>query len=123
MEEFLENYREIVWECTNIFDTAEQAFHSLFLGMAVSLYGMYEWPVSNRESGLGRSDIMVKSLNPEIRPHLVVEYKIGKNLEQAKKDALQQIFDRKYPQTLKGPILCLGIAHNGKEADMVWQYI
>ena len=123
MDEFLACYREIVYECVSYHDKPEQAYHSMFLGMAISLYGLYEWPQSNKEFGNGRADIVLKSKFPNQRPHMVIEFKVGDDLVKEKEDALVQIFKKKYFKTLHGPVLCVGIAHNGKDCDLIYEWV
>ena len=52
-----------------------------------------------------------------------VEFKQGVDLVKLKKEALGQIMENRYYAGLKGRVLCLGIAHNKKECDMVWEYV
>jgi len=74
---------------------------------------------SNIESGHGRSDIRMESLFPE-RPHIVIEFKQGEDVNTLKEEALAQILDKKYHQGLDGDCLCIGIAHNIKECAIAW---
>ncbi|MCL1949465.1 MAG: PD-(D/E)XK nuclease domain-containing protein [Turicibacter sp.] len=66
---------------------------------------------------------MLKSLHPLKRPHMFFEFKVGENLPKEAKKALGQIFEKKYFITLKGPVLCVGIAHDGKDCEMEYQLI
>jgi hypothetical protein len=56
----------------------------------------------------------MESLTDE-RPHIVIEFKQGDELDALKADALEQIINQKYYAGLKGEILCVGIAHNNKK--------
>jgi hypothetical protein len=113
MDGFMNIYREIVVNCTSFFDAKENAYHMLFLGMCITLNNIYKI-TSNIEAGLGRSDIRMESLFPE-RPHIIIEFKQGEDIEDLKEKALAQIMENNYCAGLKGEILCIGIAHNKKK--------
>ncbi len=119
MEGFLEIYKKIVVNCTSYFDAKENAYHMLFLGMCITLQGMYKI-TSNIESGYGRSDITMESLAKE-RFHVIVEFKQGENINALKKQALEQIIDKQYYAGLSGKVLCVGIAHDGKRCDIEYE--
>jgi hypothetical protein len=84
----------------------------LFLGMCVSLHGLYK-VTSNAEAGHGRSDIRMESLTQE-RPHIIIEFKQGDNVEELAQQALLQITENRYHAGLSGECLLLGIAHDKK---------
>ena len=113
---FMRIYRSLVLSCTSYFDAKENAYHMLFLGMCISLDRIYK-VTSNLESGEGRHDIRLESLSPK-RPHIVIEFKQGEDIEQLKKDAIEQIIGKQYYAGLKGRVLCLGIAHCGKRCEI-----
>ena len=48
---------------------------------------------SNLEQGHGRSDITLKALEPG-RPHIILEFKQGSDVETLKKSALKQILKK-----------------------------
>ena len=121
MEGFMEVYQEIVLNCTSHHDAKENAYHMLFLGMCVSLNEMYKI-TSNIESGHGRSDIRLESLSPE-RPHIIIEFKQGEDIDALKEKALGQIMAQKYYQGLSGDVLCLGIAHDIKKCSYTYKMI
>ena len=121
MDEFLRIYRKLVLDSTSFHDSRENAYHMLFLGMVMNLRGLYEIK-SNVESGLGRSDIIMKS-NDGKRPHIVIEFKQGKDVEVLKYEALKQIHDKKYYTGLTGDVLCVGIAHDIKICQLVSEMI
>ncbi|MCL1834892.1 MAG: ATP-binding protein [Oscillospiraceae bacterium] len=118
IDNFIEVYKGIVLSCTSYYDAKENAYHMLFLGMCISLNDLYKI-TSNIESGHGRSDIRMESLFPE-RPHIVIEFKQGEDVDTLKEEALAQILDKKYHQGLDGDCLCIGIAHNIKECAIAW---
>ena len=116
MERFLKIYRGIVISCTSYMDAKENAYHMLFLGMCITLKGLYR-VTSNLESGYGRSDVMLEAQKAGY-PHVVIEFKQGEDLEKLKKEALQQILDQKYYAKLRGQVICIGIAHDKKRCEM-----
>jgi len=132
MEEFLRLYQALVYNYVSYHDVKdgeksnskylENSYHMLFLGMSISVSGLYEI-TSNLEAGHGRGDIMMKSLQPDLRPHIVVELKEGENVEKLKQVALDQIFAKKYYVKLEGRVLCIGLAHSMKECELVYQEI
>jgi hypothetical protein len=121
MDGFMENYSGMILNCTSYFDAKENAYHMLFLGMCLSLTGMYK-VTSNLESGAGRHDIRLEALTGG-RMHIVLEFKQGRNTGRLKETALKQIVDKKYYTGLKGKVLCIGIAHNAKKCEMAHRVI
>lgn len=121
MEHFMSVYREIVTSCTSYFDAKENAYHMLFLGMCISLRGLYK-VTSNLEMGMGRSDIRLEALDKK-KSHIVIEFKQGTDINGLKEAALTQILDNQYYSGLHGRVLCVGIAHNKKQCDMTWKYL
>lgn len=121
LDTFMELYSRIVLECTSYYDSLENAYHMLFLGMCVSLRGLYR-VTSNRESGLGRSDITLEAKRKE-DVHVIVEFKQGEEIEALKEEALKQILDHKYYAGLTGQVLCIGLAHNKKQCAMAYETI
>jgi hypothetical protein len=117
MDGFMGIYREMVLECTSHFDAKENAYHMLFLGMCLTLGEIYKI-TSNIESGHGRSDIRMESLSPAARPHIVIEFKQGRNTGKLKEKALAQILENKYRAGLEGEVLCIGLAHDKKRCEL-----
>ncbi len=116
-------FKEFVMQTFSYFDTredeSESFYHAFVLGLLVSLHDTYEVK-SNRESGLGRHDVML--IPKEISGRgIVMEFKkAGKEtLEEAANKALDQIEENRYEQELisrgVNDILKLGIAFEGKE--------
>lgn len=110
-------------ESISLFDTANEGFyHGMMLGFCAVLSNRYHVR-SNRESGLGRFDIM---LIPKIRsiPAFIYEFKYTKdekvNLEMLADEALKQIDEKKYEAELIDSditeIIKIGIAFRGKSA-------
>jgi len=127
---FMKTYRNIVLSCTSYHDAKEErketasyeaALHMLFLGMCISLRDAYR-VTSNMESGHGRSDIVMESLDPG-RCHVVIEFKQGGDMDRLKEEALGQIMEREYYAGLKGRVLCIGLAHDVKRCEMAYRVI
>ena len=102
----------------------ERFYHGFVLGLMVDLADKYRI-TSNRESGLGRYDIMLEPLEKNKRAY-VIEFKVHKakrekNLEETAQNALQQIAERNYDAELltrgirKEDIRHLGFAFCGKK--------
>lgn len=123
MDGFICIYQKIVIACTSYMDAKENSYHMLFLGMCMTLRDAYEVQ-SNMESGHGRSDIILKSLHPT-HSHMIIEFKHGEanELKKLAGEALNQIKKKEYYAALKGEIICIGIAHDKKHCEMVYETI
>lgn len=121
MEGFISIYRMIVTDVTSFMDAKENAYHMLFLGMAMTMRGVYRL-TSNRETGLGRSDIILESQSPK-NSHMIIEFKQGEQIEKLAKEALEQILTKQYYAGLKGEVICIGLAHDKKECQMIYKII
>lgn len=119
MGRFLSIYQNIVISCTSYMDAKENAYHMLFLGMCITLRGVYK-VTSNIESGYGRSDIILEALNPGM-PHVIIEFKQGPDVECLKDEALTQILEQKYYAGLKGEVICVGLAHDKKRCGISYK--
>ena len=119
-EAFAARYQEMVKTITSYHDARENAYHMLMLGMCVWLRGRYEI-TSNRESGLGRSDILLKATRPSDWS-IIIEFKQVADLPGLAQAALEQIEEKQYASGLTGPVLLLGIAHNGKECEVLYRH-
>ena len=116
-EKYLQN---ILLKSTSYYDTSNEDFyHGLILGMTLYLDRDY-YVTSNRESGLGRYDVIVEPKNRNNRGY-ILEFKVAKiekDLEKVSKEAIEQIIDKKYDTRLKErgikDITLLGIAFFGK---------
>jgi hypothetical protein len=126
VDTFSQLFKEFMISSVGVFDIpseeSEKIYHAFVLGMMIGLKDQYELK-SNRESGLGRYDVM---LIPKDKNDLgiIMEFKkIGRfektDLEKAVTSALQQIEDRQYAQELLdrgvNRILYLGFAFEGKQ--------
>ncbi|MDR1604407.1 MAG: ATP-binding protein, partial [Gracilibacteraceae bacterium] len=121
IDEFTQVYRDIVLNCTSYYDAKENAYHMLFLGMVLTLDRYYK-VTSNLESGDGRSDIRMESLRPD-HPHIIIEFKQGQDIAELKSQALNQIKEKRYYAGLQGKVLCLGVAHNKKQCEIMSEVI
>jgi len=102
----------------------ERFYHGFVLGLLVELSGRYEI-TSNRESGLGRYDVMLKPLHKD-DDGIILEFKVydpkeEAGLEETVEAALRQIEEKKYGQALlnlgvrKENIRKYGFAFEGKK--------
>lgn len=102
----------------------EKFYHGFVLGLLASLAGRYE-VTSNRESGFGRYDVMLKPLQQE-DDGIIMEFKIHnpkkeKSMAETVQSALKQIEEKKYEKALldsgieKERIRKYGFAFEGKK--------
>lgn len=106
------------------FTMPERFYHGFVLGLLVELADRYDI-TSNRESGLGRYDVMLRPLrqgdNGIILEFKVHEPKEESSMEETVLAALNQIEEKRYEQTLinqgieKKHIRKYGLAFKGKE--------
>ena len=116
-EKYLQN---IILKSASYYDGKNENFyHGLILGMTLYLDRDY-YVNSNRESGLGRYDVIIEPKNKNNRGY-ILEFKVvkdEKNLENTAKEAIEQIIDKKYDTSLKErevkDITLIGIASFGK---------
>ena len=108
LEEFEEKFEKLVIEMFSFMDvgenTAENFYHAFVLGMLVGLKDTY-YVNSNRESGLGRYDIMLEPKDKN-QNSFIMEFKVHKpekesNIEETIANAKRQIEERKYEQSLQ----------------------
>ena len=106
----------------SFYDTAENYYHGFLTGI---LNQSENYLVkSNRESGNGRSDIMVKS--PSLRGKaFILEIKVSNCMNALEIDAekaLQQIYDKRYAEELRREgyqnIGCYGISFYRKDCEI-----
>lgn len=110
-------------ESISSFDTANEGFyHGMMLGLCAVLSNRYQVR-SNRESGIGRFDIMLIPRMKNI-PGFIYEFKYTKDekadLNELADEALKQIEEKKYETELIdagiSDIVKIGIAFRGKNA-------
>ena len=124
MEKFIEQYQWILLRLPSYHDLkSENSYHMMMLGMCAFMYQYYDVK-SNRESGTGRSDILLFAKKPEL-PHMILEFKYTKdesqNLEELAEKAILQIKDKKYDTEMTGDVYYIGLAHFGKNAEVRWE--
>ena len=118
-EKIAEILSENLMETISFYDYQESYYHGFLAGMLKNI-GNYI-VLSNRESGNGRPDILLKY--PSVRGKaVIIEIKVAKTyqeLEQKCDEALRQIEDRKYEEELRqegySDILKYGVAFYRKE--------
>ena len=106
-------------------NTAENFYHAFVLGMLVGLKDTY-YVNSNRESGMGRYDIMLepqdKNANSFIMEFKVLEDMEENTIEDTIANAKKQIEERKYEENLKEKgftnITKMVFAFKGKEVKI-----
>ncbi len=113
---------EQLFHTISFYDSAENFYHGFLTGI-LSQSESYQVK-SNRESGSGRSDIMVKS--PSLRGRsFILELKASDsidNLETDAEKALRQIYEKKYMDELRAEgyqkIDCFGISFFRKDCEV-----
>ncbi|MCI9080824.1 MAG: AAA family ATPase [Lachnospiraceae bacterium] len=111
-----------LFQTISFYDSAENFYHGFLTGI---LSQSENYLVrSNRESGNGRCDIMVKS--PSLRGRsFVLELKVSASIDDLERDAkkaLQQIYDKKYAEELRTEgyrrIDCYGVSFFRKDCEV-----
>jgi hypothetical protein len=127
-ESFTIAFKKMVRDCFSYFDvgrdSSENFYHAFTLGLMVHLYDV--WKIkSNREAGMGRSDILMYPLQPEKDFGIILEFKScenKKNLSQMAEKALQQIIEKDYAAELQSAgaqkTMTIGIAFCGKTVEI-----
>ncbi len=109
-------------------ESPEKIYHAFMLGLMAHLSGDYHVK-SNRESGLGRSDIIIYPKDNSNPKAWVLEFKkknkdIKESLQELADMALEQIKTKQYYSELSEAghpeILAMGVAFNGKEVACAW---
>jgi len=126
METFRYIFTNTVMQTVSVYDTgkntSENFYHAFVLGMFVYLDKEYEIK-SNRESGLGRYDVLIipKNIN---KKGIIIEFKktneneketIEAALERAKKQIIAKKYETELIQRGIKDIMRLAIAFEGKE--------
>ena len=99
LEAFAGEYKRLLRTLPSYYDLKEEnSYHMMMLGMCTFLTGEYDVE-SNRESGKGRSDIILKAKTGE-KPNIVMEFKYirdeKKDLRELAEEALEQIERKDY---------------------------
>src|SRR5262249_14438451 len=107
VDTFSQIFQEFMLTSVSVFDVpaedSEKIYHAFILGMLIGLKDTYEVK-SNRESGLGRYDVMLIPKNAHDLGIIMEFKKIGRfeksDLETAVQSAMKQIEERQYVQEL-----------------------
>ena len=129
LDEFEIKFQKLVEEMFSYMDvgkdTAENFYHAFVLGMLVGLKDSY-YVNSNRESGMGRYDIMLEPQDKS-KNSFVIEFKVANNMrestiEDVVESAKKQIEERDYESNLRergfNNITKMVFAFKGKECKM-----
>ena len=129
LSEFEKKFRRLVEEMFSYMDvgrdTAENFYHAFVLGMLVGLKDSY-YVNSNRESGMGRYDIMLEP-HDKTKNSFIIEFKVADDMEENTiedviSNAKKQIEDRDYESNLRergfNNITKMVFAFKGKECKM-----
>ena len=113
--------------CASVFDGAAEGFyHGMMLGLVASLSSKYHIR-SNRESGDGRFDLQLESMDSQL-PSVIMEFKAAPaddrdKLDSLAKEALEQIERQSYDTELllrnAHKIIKYGIAFSGKHVAVL----
>jgi hypothetical protein len=104
---------------------SEQVYHAFVIGLLASVDPAYEVR-SNRESGKGRPDVMVRPKQAG-KPGVVLELKVAKpgkkTLDEALAEGAAQIGERDYAGELRAaggsPVYAFAVAFDGKDVRVV----
>jgi len=97
VESFQNELSAVLSESISYMDSAESLYHGVMIGVLMRING-YRLK-SNRESGNGRSDLVLYSENPKNGTAIIFEFKATKEFKQLSiscENALKQIEDRNY---------------------------
>ena len=128
-EEFEEKFKILTMQMFSYMDvgenTAENFYHAFVLGMLVSLKDTY-YVNSNRESGMGRYDIMLEPKDKNGNS-FIMEFKVykegkEKDIQETIENAKKQIEEKQYETSLRergfNNITKIVFAFNGKDVKM-----
>ncbi len=119
---FKQSYQKLLMLLPSYHDLKdENSYHMMLLGLCAGLSNEYEIK-SNREEGLGRCDIILKSLSNQVS--YIIEFKYTKNkdsnLDDLANQAVKQIKDNKYDAGIEGKVIYIGLEHYHKQVKMKW---
>ena len=102
-ESFIAYFKQITLEMFSSWDvginTSENFYHAFVLGLMVGLKDKY-YITSNRESGYGRYDVVLKAKDKE-NPSFIMEFKVVRNtFEESIEEAKNQIIEKCYETSL-----------------------
>ena len=129
LKEFEKKFNILVKEMFSYMDvgenTAENFYHAFVLGMLVGLKDSY-YVNSNRESGMGRYDIMLEPQD-KTKNSFIIEFKVANNMKESTiedviENAKKQIEEKDYESNLRergfNNITKMVFAFKGKECKM-----
>ncbi len=130
--EFKKELSDYIMGTVSYFDLGknrpEEVFHMFLVGLVMGFKDDYIIQ-SNRESGLGRVDVMFIPKDKK-RRGILLEFKTSATIElllEKAQEALKQIKDRKYKETFKqhniSSVLAIGLAFCGKQMELVHENI
>ena len=126
-DRFLEQYKSVLFLPSYHDLTNENSYHMMVLGMCLCYSNQYD-VICNRETGKGRSDIILKAKD-KAKTSFVLEFKylkekkkhVQEELDKLADQALQQIKNKEYDHNLPGKVIYIALAHHGKDVSMKWQ--
>lgn len=137
-KDFIFNYENILLQMSSFHDFKdENSYHAERYAERLLILGMCAWLqndyiiMSNRESGKGRYDIVLHA-KKKFLPSFVMEFKYMKKedfekhpnaLKNLAYEAINQIERNKYDIELTGDIIHIGLAHAGKEVEIIWREV
>ena len=125
MEMFKSNFQKYIIETFSYYDVpsnddGERFYHAYVLGLLTSGYEYFKIK-SNRESGYGRYDIMLKPVSSITNNAYIIEVKLAdnNNFDEVIKLGFKQIEDNKYEDEVKNyNVTKMVIAFNGKKVKI-----
>jgi hypothetical protein len=132
LKDFSKYFAVFINQVASYYDFAdskpERIYHALVLGMMVNLQSQYQLS-SNKESGFGRYDIVLKPIQENLSAY-IFEFKKYESdeevtIQETLTSAMNQIKTKEYASTLLQDgfkdINFVAIAFKGKEVKMVWE--
>jgi hypothetical protein len=132
LKDFSKYFSEFITQVASYYDFAdskpERIYHALVLGMMVNLQSQYQLS-SNKESGFGRYDIVLKPIKDSLKAYIFEFKKYDSDEEETIQEtltnAMNQIKTKEYASVLLqdgfNDIDLVAIAFKGKEVKMVWE--
>ncbi|BBE30065.1 hypothetical protein OSSY52_02060 [Tepiditoga spiralis] len=127
---FTDQFKDLTMNTLSYFDVSgkepERFYHGLILGMSVGLKEKYIIK-SNRETGLGRADVILIPKDKTDKG-IIIEFKKynkdeDKSLKDSAKNGLKQINEKRYEEEIKNyginDIIKVSIAFDKKEVEIV----
>ncbi len=130
MPQFIQLFEESVRQALSYHDTAghtpERVYHVFFLGILIALQDRFLIR-SNRESGLGRYDIVLVPRNTQHTGYIFEFKQAETQLQKAAQEAVNQIKSLDYAAELRqagvAKTLAIGVAMDGKQAAVETEFL